>query len=79
MANLNSEGHVATELLDVCVLIPYYNNLEGLLRSLGSIKYHAGKYLVLVVDDGSATPLVKDNVLHQLGHSLPVHILNCKT
>ena len=79
MANMYGGAEAASETLDVCVLIPYYNNLDGLVRSLGSIKYHAGKYLVLVVDDGSATPLVKDNVLHQLGHSLPVHILNCKT
>lgn len=78
MANLHWEDQVATKQLDVCVLIPYYNNLEGLLRSLRSIKYYEGKYLVLVIDDGSEVPLAKDDIRGQLGDSLPLHIINCK-
>lgn len=45
------------EPLDVCVLIPCYNNLSGLIRTLHSILYHHDKLLVLVVDDGSKVPV----------------------
>ncbi|WP_165864825.1 glycosyltransferase [Rufibacter latericius] len=40
--------------VDVCVLIPCYNNLGGLLKSLQSISYPLDKLCVVVVDDGSS-------------------------
>jgi glycosyltransferase involved in cell wall biosynthesis len=42
---------------DVCVLLPCYNNLEGLKTSLESISYHAGGLAIVVVDDGSPIPV----------------------
>src|SRR5438132_443931 len=39
--------------LDFYVLIPCYNDQEGLLRSLKSIHYDTAKFAVLIVDDGS--------------------------
>jgi glycosyltransferase involved in cell wall biosynthesis len=43
--------------LHFCVLIPVYNNPEGLLRSLRSINYPRENHLVVVVDDGSREPI----------------------
>lgn len=43
--------------LHFCVLIPVYNNPEGLLRSLFSIRYDREKHLVVIVDDGSREPV----------------------
>jgi glycosyltransferase involved in cell wall biosynthesis len=39
--------------LDFCLLIPCYNNFNGLIESLKSVCYPDDKYLVVVVDDGS--------------------------
>ncbi|WP_062542112.1 glycosyltransferase [Rufibacter tibetensis] len=43
--------------LDICVLIPCYNNKAGLLKSLESIKYHQHKLCAVVIDDGSPIPV----------------------
>jgi glycosyltransferase involved in cell wall biosynthesis len=40
-------------MLDFYLLIPCYNNVEGLIRSLYSVEYPKEKYKVLIVDDGS--------------------------
>jgi glycosyltransferase involved in cell wall biosynthesis len=40
-------------MLDFYLLIPCFNNTEGLVRSLLSVEYPKEKYKVLVVDDGS--------------------------
>ncbi len=50
---------MATEIKSytVCVLIPCYDNLPGLLTALRSIRYIPGELLVLVVDDGSPEPV----------------------
>ncbi|MBC5992319.1 glycosyltransferase [Pontibacter cellulosilyticus] len=69
--------NITQEVLDVCVLIPYYNNLEGLVKSLNTIKYSSGKFLVLVVDDGSSIALNKADVSKRAGHPVPFHIINC--
>lgn len=39
------------------MLIPCYNNRDGLLHSISTVKYSTGNFLVLVVDDGSAEPI----------------------
>ena len=41
----------------VCVLIPVYNGLAGLLRTCGSLAAAHGDFDVLVVDDGSNPPV----------------------
>jgi len=46
-------------LNDVVVLIPYFNDKEGIRKTLASI---AESVNVLIVDDGSKTPLVIDNL-----------------
>ncbi|HNP17397.1 MAG TPA: glycosyltransferase [Fulvivirga sp.] len=50
-------------IYDVVVLIPHYNNLDGLIKSLGSI-YYEESIMILVVDDGSI--LTERPVLQQL-------------
>ncbi|RYF88346.1 MAG: glycosyltransferase, partial [Chitinophagaceae bacterium] len=54
------------ENFDFCLLIPCYNNLQGLLHSIQSVVYAAGKYCIVIVDDGSAEPVtgshLKDSV-----------------
>lgn len=44
-------------MLDFYLLIPCYNNTNGLIRSLLSVEYPKEKYKVLVVDDGSTVPV----------------------
>ena len=46
--------------LDFCVLIPVYNDPEGLLRTLFSVHYDRDKYLVVIVDDGSREPVTEE-------------------
>lgn len=46
---------------DVCVLIPCYNNLEGLKRSINSIQYNKNLH-ILVVDDGSVQPIEASDI-----------------
>lgn len=44
-------------MLDFYLLIPCYNNTEGLIHSLSSVEYPKEKFKVLVVDDGSNIPV----------------------
>ncbi|HVS96792.1 MAG TPA: glycosyltransferase [Puia sp.] len=43
--------------LDFILLIPSYNNLNGLRRSLESVNYPPSRFGLLIVDDGSDEPL----------------------
>ena len=47
-------------VFDICVLIPCYNDLEGLVTSINSINYDINRFVVLVVDDGSQQAINKD-------------------
>jgi glycosyltransferase involved in cell wall biosynthesis len=46
-----------TNLIDLCIVIPCFNNLEGLLLSIESINYDINKYRIFIVDDGSNIPV----------------------
>ncbi|MEW6108496.1 MAG: glycosyltransferase [Nitrospirota bacterium] len=60
------------------MLIPCYNNLSGLIRTLQSICYYPAKLLVLVVDDGSEVPVTSD-ILENANINFPgIHVLNLK-
>ncbi len=54
--------NVLSDNLDFCVLIPCFNNLQGLIVSLKSIYYPTSDFLVVVVDDGSVEPLDENYV-----------------
>jgi len=43
--------------LDFFILIPCYNDLPGLCRSLRSVRYDRSRYGILIVDDGSPVPV----------------------
>jgi glycosyltransferase involved in cell wall biosynthesis len=43
--------------LDFCVLIPCYNNPQGLMTSLRSIFYDTDRFAIIIIDDGSAVPV----------------------
>ncbi len=64
--------------LDFCLLIPCYNNIDGLKKSLQSIHYRFDKHLIVIVDDGSEQPVTTSNInfqelqsnLHIICHSV---------
>lgn len=45
------------QLIDFVLLIPCYNNSDGLARSLKSVVYTKNKFEVVIVDDGSTPPI----------------------
>jgi len=61
--------------IDFYLLIPCYNNIEGLARSLRSVKYDSDKFIVLIVDDGSDEPIEKENLLSLAQINLPLEII----
>ncbi|MBS1663181.1 MAG: glycosyltransferase [Bacteroidetes bacterium] len=63
---------------DFYVLIPYYNNLPGLIRALESIAYDPLAYALLIVDDGSTEPLQHSSITPHVPQSLSVTILQLK-
>jgi glycosyltransferase involved in cell wall biosynthesis len=56
----------------ICVLIPCYRNQAGLIRTCESLAHARGEFDVLIIDDGSPTPLqVADGAAGR--HSVAVH------
>ena len=53
-------------MVDFYILIPYYNDWQGLLLSLRSIHYKHGSYAILIVDDGSTEPIDQSLLLSHL-------------
>jgi glycosyltransferase involved in cell wall biosynthesis len=62
--------------LDFCLLIPCYNNFEGLIESLKSVSYPEDKYLILIIDDGSDIPLEEEKIKTHLGKKKPIKLLS---
>lgn len=63
---------------DFHILIPFYNNLPGLIRSLRSIVYDPLAYCLLIVDDGSKEMLRHEDLLSYLPQSLSLTILRLR-
>lgn len=59
--------------LDFCVLIPCFNNLQGLIVSLKSIYYPTSNFLVVVVDDGSRESINEIELTEMT--NLPVRVI----
>lgn len=59
---------------ELCILIPCYNDFEGLVRALKSIRFDEGRFLAVVVDDGSRTPLSPELLRKEVG-DLPFHLI----
>jgi glycosyltransferase involved in cell wall biosynthesis len=61
--------------VDFYVLIPCYNNLAGLIRSLQSIVYDPEKFGVLIVDDGSKDPILLSDLHPQVSNDFSIEII----
>ncbi|MBC3538714.1 glycosyltransferase [Rufibacter sediminis] len=71
---MNSYTSKSLPEIDLCVLIPCYNNQEGLIKSLQSIVYKPEKLWVLIVDDGSLMP-VQEEAIASTGISFRFHVI----
>jgi glycosyltransferase involved in cell wall biosynthesis len=61
--------------IDFYLLIPFYNNLPGLLHSLKSVQYDADKYTVVIVDDGSRQPVSLEDIYREISRDISVEII----
>jgi glycosyltransferase involved in cell wall biosynthesis len=61
---------------DFYVVIPCYNDLEGLIQSVNSIQYHEDRFAVLVIDDGSKTPIDLPLIEKSIPPQLNLEIIN---
>lgn len=62
-------------ILDFYLLIPCYNNAEGLIRSLRSVVYPKEKCSVLIVDDGSDVPVTIELLPTDIPQKLQIEII----
>ena len=63
---------------DFYLLIPFFNNLPGLIRSLQSVAYNPLAYGLLIVDDGSREMLRYEDLTSHLPQSLSLTILRLR-
>src|ERR1700759_428828 len=63
---------------DFYLLIPFFNNLPGLIRSLQSVVYDPLAYGLLIVDDGSREMLRYEDLTSYLPQSLSLTILRLR-
>lgn len=52
--------------LDFCLLIPCYNNPQGLMVSLKSIFYDSDRFAIVIVDDGSTVPISAEQIQSEI-------------
>jgi len=64
--------------LDICVLIPCHNNVSGLIESINSIVYDHRKFLVLVVDDGSAVAITRNALYQYLPATVNIQLIRLR-
>jgi glycosyltransferase involved in cell wall biosynthesis len=64
-----------TTTYDFIVVIPCFNDLEGLRKALSSIHYHNGDFAVLVIDDGSKVPIKPVDLVSSLPRDTTVELL----
>jgi glycosyltransferase involved in cell wall biosynthesis len=67
--------NITDKQFDFCLLIPCYNNIEGLILSLKSVIYYPDKFWVVVVDDGSQVPVDSEETRKRMGMSYPLTII----
>jgi len=66
---------IKSKSLDFCLLIPCYDNLDGLLFSLRSVTYYPDRFMVLIVDDGSVIPVTSASIRLGVKINFPLFIL----
>src|SRR5436190_6519789 len=64
--------------LDFCLLIPCYNNPQGLMVSLKSIFYDTDRFAVVVVDDGSTVSVSTHQIKSELKNIDSITVLRNK-
>lgn len=63
------------EEIDFCLLVPCYNNFNGLVASLKSVVYSGSDYLALVIDDGSNEVVTVESINKELNIKKPLVVL----
>ncbi|MFT2009802.1 glycosyltransferase [Pontibacter sp. 13R65] len=66
---------ITQEVREVCVLIPYFNNLEGLIKSIQSVNYDKDKSFIVIVDDGSRERLTSEILETAQVTAIPFQVL----
>jgi glycosyltransferase involved in cell wall biosynthesis len=66
---------IKSKPLDFCLLIPCYNNFDGLLISLRTVIYYPDRFVVLVVDDGSTVPVTSASIKSGTKIVFPLFVL----
>ena len=61
--------------IDFYLLIPFFNNLPGLLHSLQSVQYDADKFVVVIVDDGSKQPITREVLNQHIASEIKTEII----
>jgi glycosyltransferase involved in cell wall biosynthesis len=61
--------------IDFYLLIPFFNNLPGLLKSLQSVQYDTARYQVVIVDDGSSQPIAEEVLYNHITRETKVQII----
>lgn len=66
--------YVMNKKSDLCLIIPHYNNVEGLMRSLHSLKEDTD-FDILIIDDGSNQQLPTDENFNLMFPHLNLNIV----
>jgi glycosyltransferase involved in cell wall biosynthesis len=66
---------IESKPLDFCLLIPCYDNFEGLLDSLATVSYYLDRFIVLIVDDGSKVPVTSASIKSGIKIDFPLFVL----
>lgn len=70
---------VINKPFDFCLLIPCYNNFEGLILSLKTVNYFPGRYTILIMDDGSEAPVTSEKIKSLVNTQCDLFILRNET
>lgn len=62
--------------LDFYVVIPCYNDFEALVETINSIQYHHDRFSILIIDDGSKTPISLPAIRKNFSPDLNLEVLN---
>ena len=62
--------------IDFIILIPCYNNFNGLINSIRSIHYNEKKFFIVIVDDGSDEAVTIERIQQRISVSLNIKVLS---
>ncbi|MEO5592928.1 MAG: glycosyltransferase [Chitinophagaceae bacterium] len=76
---ISDKGNDLHSPVDICILMPCYNNFGGLVQSINSIKYDRHRFLVLVVDDGSSVAVTRRRLYQHIPFYVNLQIISLKS